>query len=250
MAASLLHTLVSARQQGKTLLGALVDPDHGSDETLIQLAQHLVAGGADLILVGGSLVTHHRQDHVVKTLKALTGKPVLLFPGSMLQLTAEADALLFLSLISGRNPEYLIGHHVTAAPRIRELQLEVIPTGYLLVDGGTPTTASYMSGTLPIPHNKPDIAAATALAGTYLGLQALYLDTGSGAQQAVSPAMVQAVAQTTEVPLIVGGGIRTPEMARQLAQAGATLIVVGQGFEDNPAAVAQFSDAIHHAHQR
>jgi putative glycerol-1-phosphate prenyltransferase len=250
MNATVYPLLRHAQEQGRTLLGALVDPDFGSDEQLIALAGHLTHGGADLILVGGSLVTHHRQDHVVKTLKALTGKPVLLFPGSMLQLTAEADALLFLSLISGRNPEYLIGHHVTAAPRIRELNLEVIPTGYMLVDGGAPTTASYMSGTLPLPHNKPDIAAATALAGTYLGLQALYLDTGSGAQQAVSPAMVQAVAATTQVPLIVGGGIRTPEIARQLARAGATLIVVGQRFEDNPTAVEQFSNAIHHAHQR
>ena len=250
MKTTLLSTLESARQTRQSLLGVLVDPDHGSDEELIALAGHMVQGGADVILVGGSQVTHHRQDHTIKTLKALTGKPVLLFPGSMLQLSAEADALLFLSLISGRNPEYLIGHHVTAAPRVREMGLEVIPTGYMLVDGGAPTTASYMSGTLPLPHNKPEIAAATALAGTYLGLRALYLDTGSGARQSVSSAMIQAVAQTTSVPLIVGGGIRTPEAVADAAAAGATLVVVGQAFEQNPERVSAFSDALRHGNQR
>ena len=247
---ALLTTLEQARTTCKSFLGVLGDPDHGSDEELIALAGHMVDGGADVILVGGSQVTHHRQNHTIKTLKALTGKPVLLFPGSMLQLSSEPDALLFLSLISGRNPEYLIGHHVTAAPLIREMNLEVIPTGYMLVDGGVPTTASYMSGTFPLPHNKPEIAAATALAGSYLGLRALYLDTGSGAQHAVSKAMIQAVAQAAPLPLIVGGGIRTPQAAAEAAAAGATLVVVGQAFEQNPERVHAFSDALRHGNQR
>jgi putative glycerol-1-phosphate prenyltransferase len=153
--------------------------------------------------------------------------------------------VLFLSLISGRNAELLIGHHVTAAPTIKAVGLEAIPTGYMLVDGGRPTTVSYVSQTLPIPHDKPGIAAATALAGELLGLQTIYLDTGSGALRSVSPAMIAAVRGTVNIPLIVGGGIRDAAQARALCEAGADVLVVGTAFEQDPELIFAMSEAVH-----
>ncbi len=241
-----LEQLEDAKGSGRKLLAVLIDPDLGTDEDLLErTVQNACMAKADLVMVGGSLLTTGLFDRCVERVKALSDRPVLLFPGSPAQLSRHADAVLFLSLISGRNPELLIGHHVTAAPTIKALGLEAIPTGYLLVDGGRPTTVSYVSQTQPIPHDKPGIAAATALAGELLGLRAMYLDTGSGAQRTVSPAMVAAVRQAVGTPLIVGGGIRDGATARALCQAGADMVVVGTAFEHDPELIFALSEAVH-----
>lgn len=219
-------------------VAVLIDPDKISLEEIPDFVLQAEKQGAKFFFVGGSLLTTHAFSACVSALKSHASVPVIIFPGSAYQVHPDADALLLLSMISGRNAELLIGQHVMAAPMIKNSGLKTIATGYMLVDGGAPTTASYISNTTPIPHNKPDIAAVTALAGEMLGLQCMYLDAGSGAQQAVSAEMIRAVKQTVDLPLIVGGGIRTPESARSAAQAGANIIVVGNALESNPELLA------------
>ncbi|MBL7963596.1 MAG: geranylgeranylglyceryl/heptaprenylglyceryl phosphate synthase [Flavobacteriales bacterium] len=238
--------LEAAKGSGRKLLAVLIDPDFGQDEAALErTVQNACMAKADLIFVGGSLLTSTAFDRCVAQVKRWSDRPVVLFPGSPAQLSAHADAVLFLSLISGRNPELLIGHHVTAAPTVKALGIEAIPTGYLLVDGGRSTTAHYVSQSLPIPHDKPGIAAATALAGTLLGLRTIYLDTGSGALRTVSPEMVAAVRATVEAPIIVGGGIRSAEQAQALCAAGADVLVVGTAFEEDPERIFVLSEAVH-----
>lgn len=241
-----LEHIEAAKGSQRKLLAVLIDPDFGQDEAVLErTVQNACMAKADLLFVGGSLLTTASFDRCVERVKSLSDRPVVLFPGSPAQLSRHADAVLFLSLISGRNPELLIGHHVTAAPSIKALGLEAIPTGYMLVDGGRPTTVSYVSQTLPIPHDKPGIAAATALAGELLGLRAIYMDTGSGAQRTVSPAMIAAVRKAVNVPLIVGGGIRDAATARALCEAGADVLVVGTAFEQDPELIFAMSEAVH-----
>lgn len=224
----------------------LIDPDFGQDEVRLErTVQNACMAKADLVFVGGSLLTSAAFDRCVELVKQWSDRPVVLFPGSPSQLSTHADAVLFLSLISGRNPELLIGHHVLAAPTVKALGLEAIPTGYMLVDGGRTTTAHYVSQSSPIPHDKPGIAAATALAGELLGLRSIYLDTGSGAPRTVSPEMIAAVRATVDLPIIVGGGIRTAEQARQLCAAGADVLVVGTAFEEDPERIFAMSEAVH-----
>ena len=227
-------------------MAVLIDPDFGQDEAVLErTVQNACMAKADLLFVGGSLLTSASFDRCVELVKRWSDKPVVLFPGSPAQLSRHADAVLFLSLISGRNPELLIGHHVTAAPTVKALGIEAVPTGYMLVDGGRLTTVSYVSQTVPIPHDKPGIAAATALAGELLGLRTIYLDTGSGAQRTVSPAMIAAVRQAVDLPLIVGGGIRDAATARALCDAGADVLVVGTAFEQDPELIFSMSEAVH-----
>ncbi|MFZ1691698.1 MAG: geranylgeranylglyceryl/heptaprenylglyceryl phosphate synthase [Flavobacteriales bacterium] len=241
-----LQQLQDAKVRGQKLLAVLIDPDFGTDEAALErTVQNACMAQADLLFVGGSLLTSASFDRCVALVKRWSTKPVVLFPGSPSQLSAHADAVLFLSLISGRNPELLIGHHVTAAPTVKALGIEAIPTGYMLVDGGRTTTAHYVSQSSPIPHDKPGIAAATALAGELLGLRAIYLDTGSGAPKSVSPAMVAAVRATVDLPVIVGGGIRDTEQARALCEAGADVLVVGTAIEQDPEIVFALSEAVH-----
>lgn len=241
-----LNRIEQAKAQGQKLLAVLIDPDFGTDEAALErMVQNACMAKADLLFVGGSLLTSSSFDRCVELVKRWSNQPVVLFPGSPAQLSAHADAVLFLSLISGRNAEMLIGHHVTAAPTMKALGIEAIPTGYLLVDGGRTTTAHYVSQSSPIPHDKPGIAAATALAGELLGLRAMYLDTGSGAPRSVSPAMVAAVRATVELPIIVGGGIRDAEQARALCDAGADVLVVGTAIEQDPEIVFALSEAVH-----
>ncbi|MBP8823860.1 MAG: geranylgeranylglyceryl/heptaprenylglyceryl phosphate synthase [Flavobacteriales bacterium] len=243
---SVLALIEAAKAERRKLLAVLIDPDFGQDEALLErTVQNACMAKADLVFVGGSLLTSTSFNHCVKRVQELSDRPVVLFPGSPAQLSGHADALLFLSLISGRNPELLIGHHVAAAPTIKTLGLEAIPTGYLLVDGGKPTTVSYVSQTVPIPHDKSGIAAATALAGELLGLRTIYMDTGSGALRTVSPEMVAAVRQHVELPIIVGGGIRDAATARALCQAGADVLVVGTAFEEDPERIFAMSGAVH-----
>jgi phosphoglycerol geranylgeranyltransferase len=170
---------------------------------------------------------------------------VILFPGSPSQLSKYADALLYLSLISGRNPELLIGQHVISAPFVRKSGLEIMPTGYMVVDGGAPTTVSYISNASPIPADKNEIALCTAMAGEMLGMRLIYMDAGSGAKRAITEAMIEKVAKNIEVPLIVGGGITTPEKAYLNCKAGADIIVVGNAIEKDPTLIAEISAAIH-----
>lgn len=241
-----LSRIEAARRSGRKLLAVLIDPDFGQDEARLErTVQHACMAQADLLFVGGSLLTSAAFGRCVERVKHWSDRPVVLFPGSPAQLSAHADAVLFLSLISGRNPELLIGHHVTAAPTVKALGLEAIPTGYLLVDGGRPTTVSYVSQTLPLPHDKPGIAACTALAGQLLGLRTIYMDTGSGALRPVSPEMIAAVREAVDLPVIVGGGIRDAATARTLCAAGADVLVVGTAFEQDPELIFAMSEAVH-----
>lgn len=243
---SVLALLEAAKAEGRKLLAVLIDPDFGQDEAVLErTVQNACMAKADLIFVGGSLLTSASFNRCVQLVKQWSDRPVVLFPGSPAQLSEHADALLFLSLISGRNPELLIGHHVNAAPTVRAMGLEAIPTGYLLVDGGKSTTVSYVSQTVPIPHDKPGIAAATALAGALLGLRTIYMDTGSGAQRTVSPEMIAAVRANVSLPIIVGGGIRDADTARALCEAGADVLVVGTAFEEDPERIFAMSGAVH-----
>lgn len=212
----------------------LLDPDHFDAKKDIELIRRSEAHGVHYIFIGGSLVQSSELDEMIRQLKTITKIPVVLFPGSVLQVSPEADAIFFLSLISGRNPELLIGNHVIAAPYVRKARLEVIPTGYMLIDSGRQTTASYMSHTLPIPHNKPDIAQCTAIAGEMLGLKVMYMDGGSGAKETISPEMIYAVSLAVQTPIIVGGGIRDKATALKILNAGADIIVVGNALERDP----------------
>lgn len=243
---TVLQQLEAAKGSGRKLLAVLIDPDHGGEgQQLEHMVQNACMAKADMLFVGGSLLTSTAFDRCVEQVKAWSTKPVVLFPGSPTQLSGHADAVLFLSLISGRDPQLLIGHHITAAPTVKALGLEAIPTGYMLVDGGRSTTAHYVSQSLPIPHHKPGIAAATALAGELLGLRAIYMDTGSGAERTVSPEMVHAVRRTVGLPIMVGGGIRSAAQARALCEAGADLLVVGTALEEDPEKVFALCEAVH-----
>ncbi len=243
---TVLQMLDRSRAEGRKLLAVLIDPDQAQDaERLERTIQNACMAKADLLFVGGSLLMTDAFDACVKRVKELSDRPVVLFPGSPAQLSAHADALLFLSLISGRNAELLIGHHVTAAPRVKALGIEAIPTGYMLVDGGRATTAHYVSQTSPIPHDKPGIAACTALAGELLGMRTMYMDTGSGAKKTVSAEMTAAVRASVSCPIIVGGGIRDAAAARLLCDAGADVIVVGTAVEEDPETVFALSEAVH-----
>jgi geranylgeranylglyceryl phosphate synthase family protein len=220
--------------KGQKKFAVLIDPDKHSASSLRKIKTLSIDSGADLFFFGGSLLT--KKDNPL---------PVILFPGNNFQINPKADGILLLSLISGRNPELLIGRHVVAAPYIKESGLEVIPTGYILVDGGAATTVSYMSSTTPIPADKPGIAACTAMAGEMLGLALIYLDAGSGAGNPVPANMIREVRKCTSVPLVVGGGITTPAKARKAMSAGADIIVVGNALEQNPHLVSKISEAIH-----
>lgn len=234
----------AAKSKGKKLLAILIDPDKPDNQLLEELLSIIDHSDIQLIFFGGSLLTEHELDTKIKLIKSKVEAKVVTFPSGVQQVSGEADAILFLSLISGRNPELLIGQQVIAAPLIKRRQLEYLSTGYLLVDGGKPTTASYMSGTLPIPADKPEIAACTAMAGEMLGMKFMYLDAGSGAQNSVSPDMIRAVRESTEVPIIVGGGIRDAEKAQEMAEAGADVLVIGNATEKNPLLIKEIAAAL------
>ena len=227
-------------------LAVLIDPDNSTDhDTLAETIRIANDAAVDFFFIGGSLLIGTHFEECIKQIKATSDIPVVIFPGSPNQVSSHADGILFLSLISGRNAEALIGHHVIAAPVVKASGIEVLPTGYMLIDSGAPTTASYMSNSSPIPHNKADIAACTALAGQYLGLQLIYLDGGSGAQRPVSKSMVRSVKSQVDIPIIVGGGIRSAEAATLLCDAGADIIVVGNAIEENPKLIYEISKSIH-----
>ena len=223
----------------------LIDPDKPTDKEIIDIVEKSKNVGVDFFFVGGSLLTTDSLDNCIKLIKQHSDIPVLIFPGNSLQISKWCDGFLLLSLISGRNSEMLIGRHVIAAPYLKLYGNEIIPTGYMLIDGGRQTSVSYMSNTTPIPHDKDDIAMCTALAGEMLGLKIIYLDAGSGATTPVSADMISKVKQTIEVPLIVGGGINTPEKAAIAAKAGADIIVIGNALEKSTDRLQEFADAVH-----
>ncbi len=241
--ASLCHR----KAEGRPAFAVLADPDKISPADARTLARQCNAARADLFLVGGSLVVGSTIEACIQAFKEESDIPVVLFPGSPAQITPAADALLYLSLVSGRNPDLLIGQHVISAPAVRASGLEVISTGYMVVDGGRPTTVSYMSGTPPLPADKPDIALCTAWAAELQGKHLLYLDAGSGARNPVSERMIRTVAANTGLPLFVGGGMRTPEAVSAAARAGATVVVVGNALEEDPGLLAEMVVAAHSA---
>lgn len=225
----------------------LIDPDKWDSNEIVDLAMQANAAGADAVLVGGSLLLSSSFDELVKVIKKQIDIPLIIFPGGTTQVSRYADALFFLSLLSGRNSTYLIGEQVRAAPVIKALGIEPISVGYLLVESGSTTSAEFMSNTRPIPRNKPDIAKATALTAEYFGMQMVYLEAGSGAQKSVPDEMIAQVREYITIPLIVGGGIRTPEAAEKKTQAGAAFVVIGNILEHsgNQSLMKEFAEAIH-----
>ncbi|MGR3809873.1 geranylgeranylglyceryl/heptaprenylglyceryl phosphate synthase [Jiulongibacter sp. NS-SX5] len=220
-------------------LAVLIDPDKASETHLDELILLSLEAKADFFFVGGSLISSDSLEMVVQKLKEVKSIPTVLFPGNAQYISYDADAILLLSLISGRNPEYLIGQHVNAAMNLKRSGLEILPTGYMLIDGGKPTTASYISNTTPIPRDKPDIAVATAVAGELMGNQLIYLDAGSGAESSVPANLIRQVKSQIDIPLIVGGGINTASKAEMAYEAGADLIVIGNAIEKSPQFISE-----------
>jgi putative glycerol-1-phosphate prenyltransferase len=223
----------------------LIDPDKIDQVKLPTLIEQAVLARVDYLFVGGSLVVTNHLDQVVLQIKSLCKIPIILFPGTPSQVSVHADALLYLSLISGRNPELLIGQHVISAPAIRKSRLEIISTGYMVIDGGAPTTVSYISNALPIPADKNEIALCTAMAGEMLGMKMIYMDAGSGARRPISSEMIERVSDNIEIPLLVGGGIQNPEKVYHNARAGADIIVVGNAIEKDASLLAEMASALH-----
>lgn len=243
MSGNIYQDLCSLKKKGKSGFAVLVDPDKVAPSEMPYLAELCNDACVDFLLFGGSLVTDHQMDACIQRFKAESNIPVILFPGSPAQVTPYADALLYLSLISGRNPDLLIGQHVVSAPAVKASGLEVISTGYMVIDGGVPTTVSYMSHSAPIPANKPDIALCTAWAGELQGKHIIYMDAGSGARFPISEEMIHKVSTHIQIPLFVGGGITTPEKVYANCKAGANIIVVGNAIERDPMLIKELAQA-------
>lgn len=240
------YLLKTAKAKGACFL-VLLDPDKLSPTEAAKAGVAYQKVGVDAILFGTSLMLSNQIDRTINALKRGFKKPVIIFPGSAYQVSKRADAILFMSLVSGRNPNLLIEEQVKAAPSVRESKLEAIPTAYMLVESGKLTAATYMSHSVPIPSDKPDIAKAHALAARYLGMKLAYLDAGSGAQNPVPDRMVTEVARYSGLPVVVGGGIRTPEQAAQKARAGAMAVVVGNALEGRGGFKAEdYANTIHY----
>lgn len=247
---SVLSSLHDRFKQGKKSIAVLVDPDKVEDSSRLQQLINLANENCvDFFFVGGSLITTTNLSDVVKLIKENVTIPVILFPGNAIQIEPNADALLFLSLISGRNPELLIGQHVVAAPIIKNTRLEVIPTGYILISSGRTTSVAYISNTMPIPDDKYSLAACTAMAGEMLGLQTIYMDAGSGAEKEISARMISTVRKAVNVPLIVGGGINTSRKAIAALEAGADMIVIGNALEKDINLLTEVSEKIYEWNQ-
>lgn len=238
---SLLKDIQAKKIVSKKSLAVLIDPDTNIEniKEVIKLSERF---SVDFIFCGGSLVTQGVYDNCIQLIKENCDIPVLIFPGNEMHISAQADAILFLSLVSGRNAEFLIGKHVVSAPFIKKAKLEAIATGYILIDGGNTTTVHYISQTIPIPNNKPDIAAATAIASEMLGQQLIYLDAGSGANEPVSKTIIETVSKSVAAPIIVGGGIDNAEKAYQAFTAGADIVVIGNALEKDPTLLADLAN--------
>jgi putative glycerol-1-phosphate prenyltransferase len=240
----LYQQLLKAKEKQSKLIALLIDPGKKDHDHLVEVVQKANECKIDFILVGGSIVGHD-IDETITYLKDNSSIPVFLFPGSLLQLSFKADGVLLLSLISGRNPDLLIGNHVSAALMLKNSALEVIPTGYILIENGKTTSVSYMSNTSPIPKDKPEIVIATAIAGELLGLKLIYLEAGSGALEPVDKETIAQVKKDVDIPLIVGGGIKSLHDIENCCQAGADVIVVGNSIESQPELLNQFVQLVH-----
>ena len=241
---SVLRKLKDYKEQQKKSFALLIDPDNIDELECIELLNLAESARVDFLFIGGSLITGNNLGRIVEICKSHSQIPVILFPGSSLHIDTEADAILFLSLISGRNPDFLIGQHILAAPILKRSRLEILPTGYMLVDTGKQTTVSFISNTTPIPYDKPDVAACIAMAGEMLGLQIIYMDGGSGAEKPISPQMISAVRKAVDAPLIIGGGINSPEKVQIALKAGADVIVVGNAIEKDTQLIHKITQTI------
>jgi putative glycerol-1-phosphate prenyltransferase len=239
------NSILQRKEQGKKSFTVLIDPDKVNESNLDLLIGIALDAKVDYFFVGGSLVISDHLDQCISFIKSKCNIPVLIFPGSPSQVSKYADALLYLSLISGRNPELLIGQHVISAPFVKNSGLEILPTGYIVVDGGAPTTVSYISNAAPVPADKNEIAMCTAMAGEMLGMKLIYMDAGSGAKKPITENMIATVAKNIEVPLIVGGGILDAEKAYANCAAGADIIVVGNAIEKDPTLIQEIAAAVH-----
>lgn len=243
---SIFEQLLQARTRRGAGYLTLLDPDRLPVDELEGRAARCAEAGADAILVGTSLMlSAQRNAELFERLRSVVDIPIISFPGDAGQVVRTADAILFLCMVSGRNPELLIGQQVRAAPVLKEYGVEVISTAYMLVESGTLTSTEYMSATRPMPRDKNDIAMAHALAAQYLGMKFAYLETGSGARASVPASMIRAVSGYVDLPVIVGGGIREPEVAREKVEAGAAFVVTGTAVEDDPGRLRALSAAVH-----
>lgn len=233
--------LQQLKADNRHAFAVLIDPDSITPDAIKRTAGLCNEASVDFIFVGGSIMVTAHVDQCIRQFKEESDIPVVLFPGSPAQVSPSADALLYLSLISGRNPDLLIGQHVVSAPSIKASRLEVISTGYMVIDGGVPTTVSYMSHSAPIPANKPDVALCTAWAGELQGKHVIYMDAGSGAQYPISTEMIRRVSSNIDIPLIIGGGIRTAEKVYENCQAGAQVVVVGNAIEKDSSLIKEMS---------
>ncbi len=242
---AIYNSLTARKASAKKSFAVLIDPDKAGKEEIEQLVTLSVSAGVDYFFVGGSLVISDYLDECLQLIKKSCAIPTILFPGSPAQVSKYADALLYLSLISGRNAELLIGQHVVSAPFVKKSGLEIMPTGYMVIDGGAPTTVSYISNASPIPADKNEIAMCTAMAGEMLGMQLIYMDAGSGAKRPIPESMIQKVAHSIRIPLIIGGGITDPEKAYLNCRAGADVIVVGNAIEKDASLIKEMAAAVH-----
>lgn len=223
----------------------LIDPDKKNNDKIEKLVEHANINDVDAIFIGGSLMMDSLYHERIARIKSISNIPLVLFPGGINQINRHFDAMLFMSLISGRNPHYLIGEQVLAAPIIKDLGIETISTGYILIDGGSSTTVEFISGTKPLPTSRIDLIMSHVLAAQFLGMKFLYLEAGSGAKKRVPNEVVEMVAKESQLDLIVGGGIKTPKDANELAQSGASFVVVGSAIENSIELMNDFSSAIH-----
>lgn len=241
---NIYNELIKASETGKKQIALLLDPDKVALKSIESTLNLALECKVDYIFFGGSFLEKSTFETAISIIKKYSQLPLILFPGNHLQVSKLADAILFLSLVSGRNPDFLINQQVIAAPFIKDAKLEVIPTAYLLIDGGKLTTAHYMSQTLPIPSDKPHLAANTALAAKYLGMKVIYCDSGSGANKPVNQEIIAQVKALTQLPLIIGGGITNKQLAKQALTAGADLVVIGSIAEQNPQALIEIADTV------
>ncbi len=242
-------TLLEKKQQGKKQIAILIDPDKHQESDFTAMAKRFQTLPIDYLFVGGSLLSYDLLDACLNAFKMETKIPLVIFPGSVMQVNSKADAILLLSLVSGRNADLLIGRHVEAVPYLKQAKIETLSTAYLLIESGKITTAQYISSTLPIPADKAEIASLTAQAAEMLGHKLIYLDAGSGALNSVPEEMIRLVRNNIQLPLIVGGGIRTAEQAKSKLIAGADLLVIGNILEQQPQLLQQMVDAVFNFNQ-
>lgn len=231
---SIYEQIAFARLENRKMIGVLLDPDKLPLEEVEGCLEAIESQSVDLLLVGGSTVKNGETQGLVSKIKSISSLPVVLFPGDFSQITGKADALLFLNLISGRNAEYLINQQVKAVPLLKKSNLEVIPTAYILIDGGVETSVARVSGTKPISPEEEKTILDTAMAGAYMGNKLVYLEAGSGAKSPVPGSLIAELRSSLDIPIIVGGGIRSHEQMATAFESGADLVVIGTAFEQNP----------------